>query len=798
MSSLANGCYCGLDVAEASMMLCDRCKKFFHLGCLKSGRPSPLEGDILYQFVCEQCSESGEEEFERLKLQWLQVVMLSLYNLQLSGMGKYGYFRWKEHICAFIDKHWTTFFGFSRKKTSLWYGTVAGTLSSGCPAYFLSGAQELNEPGWWRLAEMKPPALKLDPPSRLTRRYKIEMKEQPVKVESLRSRRGKTSIEAAMELKAKRSTLTEAKDLRKSRISRNNRTSESSVGSEERGVSVDSPSSTPGIKGQTEIDTERNFSEVPATGNLGQQVTIKTEVLESMEMDSPCQLTSPTPSSHHIAGKAELEEDTSSQFSHSSSKTDAYLTERDLWAVGTVPQFLLKDDEEEESDSDLEIDPGTFSPPRDSPIPMSHSPSLHDILSSIDDSSSLTLKTDASDVTKYLDQAQVKEEDAESVVSSSSEDSRGVGCDASGESRCMGDDISRESRAADTDTSAGKLSTTTGMKEGNQPEKIPEIRYIAMSHYEEKHLLQRLQQASDICILEPHLARLKRKLIVRQLQREHGQPVFNLDAEVRKYLGQPGPQDGNIRTSHPLNPDGLPMSRSSLSDRRVLDRFQVPHSERRIITSGPSSFRTRLVGREDNQLQPITSPYTTRTLKPFIRRDYETKPLKLRLLEEIKTYPHRGDKAWIRPPSFPIDYCYVRPQHIPSVNHLCAQFFWPGIDLSECLQYPDFSCVVLYRKLVIGFAFMVPDTKYDEAYISFIFTHPEWREAGIATFMLYHLIQTCMGKDVTLHVSATNPAMLLYQKFGFKPEEFILDFYDKYYPVDSAVCKHAFMLRLRR
>lgn len=40
--------------------------------------------------------------------------MLSLYNLQLSGMGKYGYFRWKEHICAFIDKHWTTLFGFSR------------------------------------------------------------------------------------------------------------------------------------------------------------------------------------------------------------------------------------------------------------------------------------------------------------------------------------------------------------------------------------------------------------------------------------------------------------------------------------------------------------------------------------------------------------------------------------------------------------------------------------------------------------------------------------------------------------
>lgn len=58
--------------------------------------------------------------------------------------------------------------------------------------------------------------------------------------------------------------------------------------------------------------------------------------------------------------------------------------------------------------------------------------------------------------------------------------------------------------------------------------------------------------------------------------------------------------------------------------------------------------------------------------------------------------------------------------------------------------------------------------------------------------------QTCMGKDVTLHVSASNPAMLLYQKFGFKTEEYVLDFYDKYYPLESTECKHAFFLRLRR
>lgn len=91
--------------------------------------------------------------------------------------------------------------------------------------------------------------------------------------------------------------------------------------------------------------------------------------------------------------------------------------------------------------------------------------------------------------------------------------------------------------------------------------------------------------------------------------------------------------------------------------------------------------------------------------------------------------------------------------------------------------------------------------------------------------MLYHLFQTAISKDITLHVSANNNAMvkilsnahvicitksclsflcfslrtqILYQKFGFKPEEFIVNFYDKYYPADSVYSKNAFFLRLRR
>ncbi|XP_062986112.1 cysteine-rich protein 2-binding protein isoform X2 [Elgaria multicarinata webbii] len=212
-----------------------------------------------------------------------------------------------------------------------------------------------------------------------------------------------------------------------------------------------------------------------------------------------------------------------------------------------------------------------------------------------------------------------------------------------------------------------------------------------------------------------------------------------------------------------------------------------------------TKFLCRLVGSEDELTDhSIISPYTSRVLKPYIRRDYETKPPKLQLLTEIRSYSHKNNPSWTAEPEAPIDYCYVRPNHIPTINSMCHEFFWPGIDLSECLQYPDFSVVVLYKKVIIAFGFMVPDVKYNEAYISFLFVHPEWRRSGIATFMIYHLIQTCMGKDATLHVSASNSAMLLYQKLGFKTEEYILDFYDKYYPLDSKECKHAFFLRLRR
>jgi len=218
--------------------------------------------------------------------------------------------------------------------------------------------------------------------------------------------------------------------------------------------------------------------------------------------------------------------------------------------------------------------------------------------------------------------------------------------------------------------------------------------------------------------------------------------------------------------------------------RNILDRFQmsiIRKVESLVVTGTITNF--------------VESPYSQKMLKPFIRRDIEMTPAKLKLLRSIQFKNKEETRLDLL---HPIDFCYVQPNHMAAVNTLASLIFWPSVDLTEVLQYPDFSCVVLYRRLCIGFAFLVPDTRWNESYLSFYGVHPDWKNSGIGTYMLYHIIQTNMGKDLTLHVSANNPAVFLYHKFGFKVEEFVRNFYDKYLPPDSNECKHALFLRLSR
>ncbi|XP_064625142.1 cysteine-rich protein 2-binding protein-like [Lineus longissimus] len=746
-------CYCCSQVKEAIMLECTKCKKLFHLGCLQTGKPSSLEGDAFFEFLCSVCSPTGGEEIKRMKLSWLQVVSLALYNLHLGGSGKRGYFRWKEHICAFIDKHWTALFGMTRKKTTTWHGTVAGTLSSGCPQYFRSGAQELKESGWWSAAEVKPPPIETEIKPKSTRPVRTpKLVESPTpKVEGLRTRRNKTSIQAAIEIKANRSTTMEAKDIRKKKAA------------------------------------EAAGSSPPAEPLLPMVFPQNTPTCIKTEPKSPVLSSPDTAEPPQVDSSVKSEGDSYDFDFIGPVKKEVMFSEQDLIPTERVPMLLLAGDKDMESDSDIEVDPCSITPTA-SPINMSSNPDIDDILASLGDHSRPYNHENISPANISDIAPSAVNEDShfptefDSIMSDDQSPSVADLSDAEGERS----DVSRK-RKYDEEENDKTL-------EKFKPECVP------LSLYEEKQLLKKLNSIGDVVFSRPELNRLRRKLMVRQIKRERGLPLFDLDAHVQHIIGLDEKKaKANMMQDaiNRWNVYNVPSTQPA-TDIRVLDRFQCALPTIRTASSQKVTFHNRLVGFNDDQLQSICSPYTARMLKPFIRRDYESRPLKMRLLEEIRTYPHRNDPHWKPPPMPPIDYCYVRPEHIPSVNVLCREFFWPGIELSECLQYPDFSCVVLYRKVVIGFAFMVPDVKYNEAYISFLFTHPEWRFAGIAKFMVYHLIQTCMGKDVTLHVSATNPAMMLYQKFGFKPEEFILDFYEKYYPYDAKDCRHALFLRLRR
>eukprot|EP00002_Diphylleia_rotans_P018612 TRINITY_DN3602_c0_g1_i3.p1 TRINITY_DN3602_c0_g1~~TRINITY_DN3602_c0_g1_i3.p1 ORF type:complete len:712 (+),score=93.38 TRINITY_DN3602_c0_g1_i3:79-2214(+) len=232
-----------------------------------------------------------------------------------------------------------------------------------------------------------------------------------------------------------------------------------------------------------------------------------------------------------------------------------------------------------------------------------------------------------------------------------------------------------------------------------------------------------------------------------------------------------------------------------------LDRYQVKKAEKTpqlpsLISFLPkmaTSFRILFMGSWDLEMNsPFASPYTMRQLPPFIYRDYETKTNQMSLLEEVLLrikISHIPAHLLLST----IDYCYFRHFHLAQVNRLLATVFWPGIDMSEALEYPDYTVVVCYKKLVIGCGLISPT-----GYISYVAVHPQWRRSGIATQILYFLIRTCPNRDITLHVSANNDALILYQKFGFKVEQYVVGYYERYYSNDSPECKNAFFLRLRR
>lgn len=337
---------------------------------------------------------------------------------------------------------------------------------------------------------------------------------------------------------------------------------------------------------------------------------------------------------------------------------------------------------------------------------------------------------------------------------------------------------------------------------------------LLVTEQQEKVVMEYLDRCPLALQQDSKASRLFRKLKVRARQRLYNQVLFDLDASIYRLLSSTVKYmvDETLpyyeQVVPQLNPRAAeashvtPHSRSTINVRLynptppevdILDRLCLIPVLSRALAPEYKTFRQLLCGAgAEGTSGLITSPYTARKLKPFIFRSSELIPAKVAVNREIAV---RGDLSLFFPET--IDFCYVQEHHIPAVNNLVSHFFWP-VDLSECLQYPDFTCVVLYKKLVVGCAFMTPDVKVNEAYISFLLVHPDFQRCSIGKIMLYHLIQSCMGKDITLHVSVDNPAMLLYQTMGFKTERYCLDFYTNYYPEGHYLSKNAYFMRLRK
>ncbi|KCV70279.1 hypothetical protein H696_02609 [Fonticula alba] len=211
---------------------------------------------------------------------------------------------------------------------------------------------------------------------------------------------------------------------------------------------------------------------------------------------------------------------------------------------------------------------------------------------------------------------------------------------------------------------------------------------------------------------------------------------------------------------------------------------------------------------------PVISPLSRKILPAYILRDRldgpgSRVPPKLALLREVQQFFHGpsrlrgtldfgaanplllglhvtgagGPDAEFHPvPLQTLDYMHFREEHLKQVNALLAACFWPGIDMSDALDYPDHTVVIVYGRLVVACAFLSPpppgSPPTTPMYLAFLCVHPEWRRAGLAKRMLALLLLGAPpGRDVTLHVSPENPAMLLYQGMGFKCDQFVFGFF---------------------
>ncbi|KAI9067990.1 hypothetical protein FKP32DRAFT_1588181 [Trametes sanguinea] len=311
--------------------------------------------------------------------------------------------------------------------------------------------------------------------------------------------------------------------------------------------------------------------------------------------------------------------------------------------------------------------------------------------------------------------------------------------------------------------------------------------FIAEYEAAEKRFLQTKAATDDMSVLLQPISRQKaRQIRESAVTQSYKTPLLTLSAAksrlqnrwIRRLILERIPTYESNRTLTPLNPP-RPVAPVNPQVLEALYAIQTTPYE--------CSFLSRLQG------------FGARKQHRVIAVDWETRAPWMDLMSDIRehhalSHPEReqADEA-----EAPITYCNLQATHLPQVHDLLARVFWDGIDVSDALDYSPEKCtiVAMYKQLVVGAAFL---SSPQETYITYLAVRAGWDNSQIATSMLYHLITLNPNKDITLHVSINNPAMLLYNRFGFKAEEFIVGFYEDYLDPNSPQSKNAFRLRLRR
>lgn len=781
---------------EFDLYKCTKCSMCAHQRCCSPNtRPNThLKGDYLFVFECRECSYERTDTFTRMKLMWVQLIHLALYNLTISEPGRHGYFRWKDDVVRFIDRHWS-FLMPGRSKPSTMSGTIAGVLSIH-DKLFKSGSQLFNESGWWALQTVAPPITNLENYKMFRSASNLSQSQShgnrktaaaappPQNDEYGRGKRQRNIKGKKKENVAAKIVKIEGVPGRNNKNNSNSTTNETSTAHSDSGNNTNAKNNTLKQRVQqdkvTETKTECSKMEEASSGNLLQ--------------------VRPSQSSNSVAVKAEPV--TYNSYDQKVAREN-----------GLFPM-------EEKNPFSMEYSPEDIA---------DYIPSMFDEKSEFDQIVEEFKEYNAQKHDQLQETCVPKLEEKSDIVKKQVEQYPGsIGKVCAVKQVPIEKIRARKSvEIEEVYIEPVKVNIKTECERDEKEEFTQEVTMkeetkedcsskALLSVKDEVALLWKLNEFEFVVNADASVRRLRRKLLVRKMKRERGLDMLNLQQSCETYALKDAPDENinfpnDVKVEVKCEMPAQNFASQSLSgkhayhhpalrDVNVLDRFfNFPQHLSNNDELANKSVHVRLVGNSEDTFcsRSITSPYTARVLKPYIRRDFQSLPRKLKLSEEIRQHKRttqRSDTAT----KYPIDYCYVQPDHLPAVNALCSEFFWPGIEMTEALHYPEFSCVVLYRKLVVGFAFMVPDIKYNEAYISFILVHPDWQRASIGTNMLYHLIQTCMGKDITLHVSPTNPSLIFYQKFGFKAEKLLLGFYEKYMPEGDATCPHALVLRLRR